>query len=342
MGTEFSIVVPVYNAGPWLGPCVDSILGQTFRDFELILVDDGSTDGSGTLCDAYAQKDRRITVLHQPNQGVTAARRAGLRQVTGAYICFVDGDDLVSPRWLETVHAAAQANGRPDIVLFDLTMEEDWSSPGGLSAEPGYYDRARLEREIYPYMLWDARQPFFSQLLPGYLVIRACRRELFLAHYLQEGVRLTVFEDTATVYECMYAASSMVICPDVLYFYRQHDSSALHSYDPDRLQNVKTCREYLLSHLLVRAPELAGQVNAFAADATVKAILREFKYDPSARHAVRHVSGELKRTGLARELSFAGLPLRIQLYLLMLKCRLYYPAALVAQLRRRLYFRRHK
>lgn len=91
-----SIIIPVYNVEQYLGKCLDSVLAQTYKNLEIILVDDGSTDNSGTICDEYKKKDRRIRVIHQINQGVSAARNAGLNIATGSYIGFVDGDD-----WLE-------------------------------------------------------------------------------------------------------------------------------------------------------------------------------------------------------------------------------------------------
>lgn len=93
--SEISIIVPVYNAEKYLDRCVESILGQTFSDFELILVDDGSPDNSGKLCDKWAKKDHRIKVVHQANKGAGAARNAGLRIAEGRYIGFVDSDNWI-------------------------------------------------------------------------------------------------------------------------------------------------------------------------------------------------------------------------------------------------------
>ena len=98
-----SIIVPVYNVEKYLEACVNSILNSTFTDYELILVDDGSTDRSGEICDDYQEMDQRITVIHQENAGVAAARNAGLRVSRGEYITFVDSDDLVHPLMLETL-----------------------------------------------------------------------------------------------------------------------------------------------------------------------------------------------------------------------------------------------
>lgn len=96
-----SVIVPVYNVEQYLKECVDSILNQTFRDFELILVDDGSTDKSGMICDAYANEDPRIIVFHQQNAGAAAARNRGLDVARGEYIAFVDSDDAINNTYLQ-------------------------------------------------------------------------------------------------------------------------------------------------------------------------------------------------------------------------------------------------
>ena len=98
-----SVIVPVYNTAQYLPGCLDSILVQTFKDFELLLVDDGSTDDSPAICDAYAAKDKRIRVFHRQNGGVSAARNLGVEQATGKWICYVDSDDEVKPDYLEVM-----------------------------------------------------------------------------------------------------------------------------------------------------------------------------------------------------------------------------------------------
>lgn len=99
-----SVIVPVYNVEKYIHRCVDSILGQTYTDFELILVDDGSTDGCSAVCDEYACRDCRVKVIHQMNRGISEARNAGLDAAQGEYICFVDADDYLSLRALETMY----------------------------------------------------------------------------------------------------------------------------------------------------------------------------------------------------------------------------------------------
>lgn len=108
--TLITLVVPVYNAGPWLAPCLESVAAQTHSAWECVLVDDGSTDGSAAACDAWAEKDRRFRALHQPNAGPSAARQAGVAAARGEYIAFLDGDDLLRPEYLARLLALARGH----------------------------------------------------------------------------------------------------------------------------------------------------------------------------------------------------------------------------------------
>lgn len=98
-----SVIVPVFNVKPYLAECLDSIIHQTYTDLQIILIDDGSTDGSGAVCDAYAAKDARIRVVHQENRGLSAARNRGIELATGEYLNFVDSDDYLLPDCIETL-----------------------------------------------------------------------------------------------------------------------------------------------------------------------------------------------------------------------------------------------
>ena len=101
---KISVIVPVYEVEEYLCECINSILAQTFVDFELILIDDGSLDSSGKICDEFAQKDNRIIVIHQENKGLSCARNTGIKTANGSFITFVDSDDLVANTYLEELY----------------------------------------------------------------------------------------------------------------------------------------------------------------------------------------------------------------------------------------------
>ena len=118
-----SVIVPVYNVEKYLADCVESILQQTFRDFELILIDDGSKDRSGEICDAFAETDDRIVVVHQDNQGQSKTRNYGVLISKGEYIVFVDSDDLIFPHYLETLYKESQNSGAELVICSLLKMQ---------------------------------------------------------------------------------------------------------------------------------------------------------------------------------------------------------------------------
>ena len=113
--TMISVIVPVYNVEPYLRKCLDSIVNQTYRDFEILIIDDGSTDGSGRICDEYAEKDSRIKVFHTENRGLSCARNLGLAEAKGEWIGFVDSDDWIEPDMYEVLIRRAEETGA-DVV----------------------------------------------------------------------------------------------------------------------------------------------------------------------------------------------------------------------------------
>lgn len=120
---KFSIIIPIYNSDKYLYRCLDSILNQTVDDFEVILINDGSTDNSPVICDEYVNKDSRFKVIHQKNNGVSAARNAGLKIAKGEWLCFVDSDDEIKAEWLENY--AKEINDNVDIVIQGASVIED-------------------------------------------------------------------------------------------------------------------------------------------------------------------------------------------------------------------------
>lgn len=122
---RFSILVPVYNVARYLPSCLDSLLNQTFQDFEIICINDGSTDTSGDICDEYRLANPgKITVVHKANEGLVSARRVSIQQARGEYLCFVDSDDLVVPSYLEKLNAAIQTN-HADMVIFGFNRIDE-------------------------------------------------------------------------------------------------------------------------------------------------------------------------------------------------------------------------
>ena len=130
---KVSVIVPVYNTEKYLNKCIDSILAQTFTDFELLLIDDGSTDNSGFICDEYAEKDKRVKVFHKENGGVSRARNLGIDNAQGEYLSFIDSDDYIRPEmYSELVAIADKFN--VDLVSSDLKINSEIIDNGNIPA----------------------------------------------------------------------------------------------------------------------------------------------------------------------------------------------------------------
>lgn len=145
--TRLSIIVPVYNVEKYLPGCLDSILKQEAADLEIILVDDGSTDHSGSICDEYARKDDRIQVIHQPNGGVSAARNAGLARISGRWVTFIDADDRISDHYYDTICAAM---GDCDLAVFSSVIEitDAGRTLNHTLKDVVFSDRESIEQEV--------------------------------------------------------------------------------------------------------------------------------------------------------------------------------------------------
>ena len=212
---EISVIVPVYNVEKYLPRCLDSILAQTFRDFELILVDDGSTDASGAICEEYAARDSRIRVLHQENQGQAAARNRALDIAQGEYIGFVDSDDYIHPQMFEILMRNAWAHDA-DISVCCCRMV----NAGGLYSELSQDECKQWQgKEFLTHCLLN-----HVRLKPWILCDKLFRRSCFASLRMPEG---RINEDNAVVYKALYEAKCVVDCSEELYYYFQHDQSTV-------------------------------------------------------------------------------------------------------------------
>lgn len=218
----FSVIVPVYRAEIYLRKCIESVLNQSYQDFELILVDDGSPDNCPLICDEYAEKDSRVKVIHKANAGVSLARQDGVSVAGGRYLVFVDADDRVSDDYFITLSAHLGA----DIIRFGCVMEHP---DGTLTDQPpkereGSYDKSDIEREIFPYLI---QSPFATYYCPS-LWCHAFKRELFVANMVKDWV-IRIGEDGACVIPCIYHAKSLFCIHKCLYVYNYNDTSATKS-----------------------------------------------------------------------------------------------------------------
>ena len=210
---KISVIVPVYNVEKYLARCIDSILDQSFADFEVILVDDGSPDKSGEICEYYKAQDNRIVVIHQNNEGQASARNRALDIAKGEYISFIDSDDYVHPDMFSTLIRII-TESKSDLVLFGYTK--------GIE-EKVYWER----NEQIDYQTWNGKAFLNDCILNDkngcwILCDKLFNRKCFKGISLPVG---RIFEDNAVVYKILYNATRIATTESVLYYYYQNEKS---------------------------------------------------------------------------------------------------------------------
>ena len=241
---ELSIVVPIYNGERTLEKCIDSILAQTYTDFELILVDDGSTDRTLEICREYERSDSRIKVLHQNNSGVVAARKNGVSMASSLYIGFVDSDDFIEPDMYSTLMGEALA-GRADVATCGMQVDFGHRTlPVYHRFTEGYYGKDDIQSSIIPDMLIGSRFGEFG-LIPA-LWLKVFRADIIREAMLRVPDDITVGEDVAITAYAATMADSLSIIDAVPYHYVQTDSSAVRSFNPNRIEAINALYNCLL------------------------------------------------------------------------------------------------
>ncbi len=227
-GTPFlSVIVPAYNVEEFIGQCIESILRQSYQDFELILVDDGSKDNTGKICDEYAKENVRIKVIHKDNGGLVSARKTGINNAAGTYVTYVDGDDWLKQDAFELMCQKATET-QADIVIADLVSVGKEQKKLIQNLEGGFYPKDKLEKEFYPRMLADGE--YFSFGIQPSLCGRMFRRDMILPLQLQVNEKIRLGEDAACCYVCFLKADSLYYMKgQSLYYYRMRDTSISHA-----------------------------------------------------------------------------------------------------------------
>lgn len=218
-----SVIVPVYKAESFIGLCVDSIVKQTYKNLEIILIDDGSPDKSGELCDRISLGDERITVIHKKNEGVTLARIDGLRASSGDYVFFLDSDDTIEKNAVEILLSLSLMH-QTDIVVCQMYL----CDKGGknLQYRPirnGYYSKDDINNLLKTNFLYDIR--FLRSGYPLYLCGKLYRREI-LNNQLEKGIGYRYGEDMVSTFSIIKKAKSIYVTEEILYNYVQNENQA--------------------------------------------------------------------------------------------------------------------
>ena len=282
----YSLIVAIYKVEQYLEQCIKSILAQTHQDFELILVDDGSPDLCGQICDTYAKNDQRIKVVHKENGGLVSARKAGLAVAQGEYVCFIDGDDFWSSDLLETYDKTLSAQ-RVDIVCTSyLEYYNDEHVVAAKQRIPnGIYDKQALKNEVYPYMLSVA--PFFSFFVFPTVWSKCFKRSIAEKIYMDMVDHISLGEDVAVTYPALLEADSVCVIDYCGYMYRQNLSSMTRTRDANLYGKIKNLICYLKRIEQSKGWASGTQIDEYAVYLLMLAKNNEFKYSTTESYKIK-------------------------------------------------------
>lgn len=216
-----SVIIPVYNVEKYLKDCMESVLAQTYTDFQVVLVDDGSIDGCPGICDAYAERDARVNVIHKANGGLSDARNAGTEAAEGDWIFYLDSDDYLEQNALETL-VNIQKEYQSDIVVGNYSyLYEDHED----TSQTPYKGICVLNNH-------DAMEALITGKIQNFAWGKLIRADIAKRHLFPKG---KIFEDHYWTHEIFAEVGTVVFCPSPLVHYRQRQNSISYTMNPERL-----------------------------------------------------------------------------------------------------------
>lgn len=242
-----SIIVPVYNVAPYLERCINSIMNQTYKNLEIIMVDDGSTDGSSEMCDIFQKQDKRINVIHKVNGGLVSARKTGIIEAKGEYAAYVDSDDWIEREMYQQL-VTQMVQNNADIVTSGLyrnysnDMIEEFDN-----IHEGVYDVERIKDEILPILMYTGK--FYEAGINIHIYNKLFKRELLLRHQLRVDDSIRVGEDAALVYPYILDVNKIVIVHKCFYHYCIRQNSIMANGYQDELKGYKDIYRIIIAQM---------------------------------------------------------------------------------------------
>lgn len=246
MGADISVIVAIYNSEKYLSQCIESIVNQTFKALDIILVNDGSTDDSGKIADKYAEQDSRIRVIHKENGGLVSARKAGVVEAKGKYITYIDSDDYIDLDLFEKMYKWVQSENA-DVVacgyVRDAANGEQYEVKNGI--ESGVYADEKIAT-FYQRMI-NFGTYYTVGVFPS-LCLKLFRRELFIENQLSVPEEITMGEDSACTFPALLKAKCIVVDNDICgYHYCEIEGSMTKSFNRNYFTNLSVLYEHLKS-----------------------------------------------------------------------------------------------
>ncbi|MBE7038671.1 MAG: glycosyltransferase family 2 protein [Ruminococcaceae bacterium] len=316
----FSVIVPVYKVEKYLSASIESVLNQTFSDFELILVDDGSCDSCPQICDNYKEKDSRIKVIHKKNGGLASARRAGIKVASGEYVFNLDSDDLIEKDTLECAYNIIKETNC-EIVSFSYRWVKNGHTVNittdGL--DEGFYTEKEIETYIYPRLLMDKNMNHISYYLSG----KAVKRELLTPNQLNVSEKISLGEDLCCVFSCYLNAKSVYISKKEAYLYTVREDSLSKEFNTKQILLVQDVINEILKNDTQKINDFNKQLCRYSCFMcfTILASAAEGSYFKSIKSIKENIINSIHGEKIAcAEFEDISVKSRISVFLMKKKC----------------------
>lgn len=264
-----SVIVPVYNAEKYLEKCIESILNQNFDNYELILVNDGSSDKSGAICEKYAIDNNHVKYIAQENQGHTIARNNGLSIAEGEYVIFVDSDDWIEHNLLSDCYKKVIEYGNLDIILYGYKrVGDNFETEKPQPYNEGVYDLENIKDKILPSILTSGR---FS------LSERMTKKEIIMKYQDYVDPKIKLGEDMLCCTLALSNAQKIYVSKEMYYNYFQHTGSVIHSYSNYTFDDWRMIKKSLIENLLNKIPNFYPQLGFCSIRFLDRAVIGEFE-----------------------------------------------------------------
>lgn len=287
----FSIIVPIYNVEDYVEDCILSVLNQSFKAFELILVDDGSTDNSGFICDKYKKDNDQIRVIHKKNGGLVSARKAGVAIANGKYAVCLDGDDWIAENHLSELYQVITKYA-PDIICFDYyeVVDGKCMERKGIFGS-GFYSYEDMLKNIYPYAIQTEDGTEF----PPTIWAKVYRMELYRTEQLLVDDRIKIGEDAACTIPCVLHANNVYILDKPLYYYRRNNISMTKNRKPFSWDVPELIEKHIRERVKTNILDLQQQISRRTVHALINVVKTQFYREEKYRVIAKDIRKELNR-----------------------------------------------
>lgn len=279
-----SVIVPVYNVEKYLNKCIESLTNQSYENIEILLIDDGSTDNSGKICDEYASADSRIRVIHKINGGVADARNLGIQKMNGEYFGFIDGDDTVHQDYIKRLY---EIINEYDADISMCAYVYKWAD--------GVTKKTRNTEFPDSHIFSDSGKNALKQMLYSKVYSPSSCSRLFKKNTISfKFPHFSIGEDMLTSVSYLSDAHRVVMTNEPFYYYMQHDESVMHSVNPDKIFDLVTTGDEMMKIVLEKCPENKTAAAYYIIEKNLMALMKIYGI-AGQDDKIKHIANNIKK-----------------------------------------------